>query len=81
MTKMNDVTNLDIEMVIASGQDITRRAIPMTARIASSKVEEINDPIRKAIELLAISSTMATLAAHILSRGRNEEIKSAKTNN
>lgn len=65
MGKMNNVTNTDIELLIKSGEDVAARALDFSNRIFHGKVDPLNDPITKAVDLLATSRTLADLAARI----------------
>lgn len=85
--KINDVTNTDIEMLIKSGQDVSKYACDFNRRIANGHCEEIRDPVSKASALMHTSRALADLAGRILRspaglkelRGSDEKA-SGKTN-
>ncbi len=66
MAKINNVTDTDIELLIKSGEDVAARAMDFNQRIFDGKVEPLEEPLRKAVELLATSRTLADLAARII---------------
>ena len=68
MTKMNDVTNTDIELLVLSGYDLCSRALDYNRRIGNGQAEHFHQPSRKAQGLLAASRALADLAARILNR-------------
>lgn len=73
MSRINNVTDTDLEMLIASGQDVATRAIEFNSRMYQGKVEELKDPIPKALELLAVSRSLADLSVRILAKAEVQQ--------
>lgn len=73
MTKMNDVTNTDIELLIKSGHDITSYAIDFSRRIGNGHCEQFEEPSQKAKALIAVSRSLLDLAARILAQDSTDE--------
>lgn len=75
--KINDVTNTDIEMLIKSGQDVASRANDFSDRIYHGQHEELDQPVRKAQDILTTSRSLADLATRILNRSILKETTKA----
>lgn len=79
--KINNVTNTDIEMLIESGRDLASRALDISHRIYSGRCEELDQPIRKGLGLLATARALTDLATRILRVGIEEVGQSEKESN
>ncbi len=73
MPKMNNVTDTDIEMLIGSANDVGARAQDFNHRIFSGKVDQLNEPLRKAVEILATSRSLSDLAMRIINKASLKE--------
>lgn len=73
MTKMNDVTNTDIDLLIQSGHDMTSYAMNFTHRISNGHCERFEEPSQKAKALITVSRSLLDLAARLLAQDSTNE--------